>query len=90
MNIPGSNNGVWGVGQYGALYPSDMGGPSGYRGYPLPNQFQHATGVNSFGQNVYSLTPGGITSSPSWGYGRKSRKSKSRKSKSRKSKSKKF
>ena len=103
MFIPGSNNGTFGMGaSEGAIFPSNMGGPFGYQGYPIPIDLELPTGVvdkpylgHAFGsqdnsQVVYELTPGGYTSAESWGFTDKSfGKSKSRrirKSKSKKSK----
>lgn len=34
--IKGSNNGTWGYGMTGGLFPTDMSGPFGSRGYPIP------------------------------------------------------
>lgn len=76
--IPGSNNGVWGVGAArGALFPPTLNGPFGHKGAPLPVNLQLPTGViskpnvvksrRSFG-NVYELTPGGVTTDSSWGF----------------------
>ena len=86
MNIPGSNNGTWGLNMSrGAVFPPVLNGPFGYQGYPLPNMIQHPTGVmgRGFG-TIYQLTPGGITTEEGWGFknkiksfgkSRKSRKS---------------
>lgn len=73
--IPGSNNGTWGYGMHRALFPKSMGGPLGHRGRPLPNAFQHPAAVvsvpyagHAFGNSVYALTPGGVTTEPGWGW----------------------
>ncbi len=34
--IKGSNNGTWGFGMSGGLFPIGMNGPFGYLGYPIP------------------------------------------------------
>jgi hypothetical protein len=98
--IPGSNNGVFGMGMSrGAMFPMSMGGSLGRPGYPLPNMIQHPTATidkpyygNSFGKTVktiYQLTPGGSTTEESWGFTNKIKsfgRSRKSKRKSRKSK----
>ena len=86
--IPGSNNGEWGLNMSrGAVFPTNMGGPFGFRGYPLPQLIQHPTSVvdrpyqgNAFGRRygrrfgkVYELTPGGVTTEVGWEFNNKIR-----------------
>jgi hypothetical protein len=95
--IPGSNNGQSGYGMArGAMFPSCMYGPFGYREFPLPNMISQPTGVMdkrySFGDSVYELTPGGRTTESAWGFetkafGRKSQRRKSQRRKSQRRKS---
>ncbi len=91
--IKGYNNGQYGYGMYGAFFPKSMGGPFGYQGYNLPIEYSFPDGIpnprlilgkKSFGKlntKVYQLTPNGMTTSPSWGYFKFSKKKMNKKKK---------
>ncbi len=93
MYIPGSNNGTFGAGMSrGAVFSAQPG--YFYQGFPLPQLIQHPapTGASpylgrafgrKFGNMVYQLTPGGISTEEGWGFKNKV-KSFGRKRRSRK------
>ncbi len=82
--LPGSNNGEWGLNMSrGSMFPANMGGPLGFKGFPLPQLIQHPAPTmdkpyqgSAFGRRfgtVYQLTPGGVTTENGWGFNNKVR-----------------
>ena len=47
-----SPNGQFGLNMYNSFFPSDMGGPFGYQGYPLPSPYAFPA-THSYGKRKY-------------------------------------
>lgn len=51
MHISGINNGTFGLGMVGAVFPANMGGPLGSVGYPLPVDLAFPTRGYGYGRS---------------------------------------
>lgn len=51
MHISGINNGSFGSGMVGAVFPANMGGPLGSVGHPLPMDLEFPTRGYSYGRS---------------------------------------
>ncbi len=48
ITVKGSNNGTFGFGMVGALFPESMNGPFGQVSKPMPNNQEFPTGTSNF------------------------------------------